>query len=134
MKWTTKMSDIRSNDYISNLKVYRKDDDVRISYDRNFDGDHRDIKLVKSYTGINPETEQKEKRVLEKGASLDKILDHAEFMATSYTIQALVQKNAYENLPQEEKDRLAEQARQASQANTLNASDFADLELPQQQM
>lgn len=50
MKWTTKMSDIRSNDYISNLKVYRKDDDVRISYDRNFDGDHRDIKLVKSYT------------------------------------------------------------------------------------
>lgn len=55
-------------------------------------------------------------------------------MATSYTIQALVQKNAYENLPQEEKDRLAEQARQASQANTLNASDFADLELPQQQM
>lgn len=134
MKWTTKMSNIRSNDYVSNLNVYRKDNDIRVSYDRNFDGDHRDIKLVQSFTGINPETEQKEKRVLEKGASLDKILDHAEFMATSYTIQALVQKNAYENLPQEEKDRLAEQARIASQANNLSAADFEGLDLPQQQM
>lgn len=128
------MANTRSNDYISNLNVYRKDDEVRVSYDRNFDGKHRDIKLVNSFTGINPETKQKEKRTLQKGASLDDIYDHAEFVATSYTVQALVQQAAYENLPQEEKDRLAEQARQASQANTLNAADFADLDLDQPQL
>lgn len=128
------MANLQSNDYISNLNVYRKDDEVRVSYDRNYDGKHRDHKLVNSFTGINPETQQKEKRTLPKGASLDEIYDHAEFIATSYTVQALVQQAEYANLPQEEKDRLAEQARQASQANNLSAADFADLDLPQQQM
>ena len=122
-----------SNNVIADLKVMKKGDSVVIDYTRLFDGAHKQSKLVKSFTGVDPETGQPKTSKLEKGATAEEIQAHAEFIATNYTLNAFAQIQAYENLSDEEKEARRLAAVDAARKNQLNADDFAGLieEVPQ---
>ena len=122
-----------SNNLISNLSVLRKGDSIVIDYTRLFDGKHKQSKLVKSFTGVDTETGQPKTSKLAKGATAEEIQAHAEFIASNYTLNALTQIQAYENLSDEEKEARRLAAIEAANKNQLNADDFAGLieEVPQ---
>mgnify|MGYP000966683273 CR=1 FL=1 len=122
-----------SNNLISDLTLSRKGDSIVIDYTRMFDGKHRQSKLVKTFTGVDPETGQPKTSKLAAGASAEELQAHAEFIASNYTLNAFAQVQAYEALSPEEKEAYRQAGIESANKNQLNADDFADLlqEVPQ---
>ena len=122
-----------SNNLISDLTLSRKGDSIVIDYTRMFDGKHRQSKLVKTFTGVDPETGQPKTSQLAAGASAEELQAHAEFIASNYTLNAFAQVQAYEALSPEEKEAYRQAGIESANKNQLNADDFADLlqEVPQ---
>ena len=116
-----------SSKLITDLSVLRKGDSIVIDYTRLFDGKHKQSKLVKSFTGVDPETGQPKTSKLAKGATAEELQAHAEFIASNYTLNAFAQIQAYDALSDEEKEARRLAAVEAANKNQLNADDFADL-------
>ena len=122
-----------SNQFISNLKLSQVDGSIVMDYTRLADGKHRQSKLVPNYKGVDPETGQPKTSKIAKGASVEELYAHAEFVASNYALNAITQAQAYDALSDEEKEARRTAAVKAAQANQINADDFADLltEAPQ---
>ena len=137
------MTQTRSNDFISNLKIDHDGYTVHVKYTRNSDGKEMDNRLVLAFNGYdlescknlikdlenlkqeqysNREMNMSESRAqkfdryvnetnaidqlldnyktvnstLSKGAKMDKLLDHAEFLVTNYAVMSEFRKAKHE--------------------------------------
>ena len=122
-----------SNKFISDLKLTQDNGSIVMEYTRLADGKRRQSKLVPNFTGVDPENGRPKTSKLVKGASVEELYAHAEFVASNYAITAITQAQAYADLPEEEKEARRLAAVKAAQANQIDAADFAGLleEAPQ---
>ena len=122
-----------SNKFISDLKLTQDNGSIVMEYTRLADGKRRQSKVVPNFKGVDPETGQSKTSKLVKGASVEDLYAHAEFVASNYAINALAQAKAYAELPEEEKEARRLAAVKAAQANQIDAADFEGLleEAPQ---